>query len=92
MSTNKLNEKKIRTPYPRDGDTDHLRVDAGYTEDPEDNRKFLLKTAERTISIWESQLDALVLIARGTKEKTLTVYWQQLPNSKTIMPVIPMSE
>ena len=90
MSEGKLCDKKVRVPYPRDGDVDVIAFDAKYQQDPEDTRKFLLKTMERTISIFESQLDALVMIIKAApKGKAVRVYWAQQPNSKTIMPELP---
>lgn len=79
-------------PYPRDGDIDILRVDADYVIDAEDTRKFLLKTTERTISIFESQIDAIVGLSKQATGKTFKVYWEQSPNSKSVFPVTPAEE
>lgn len=88
----KLTDKQIRIPYPRDGDTDIFNRDAEFDRDPNDSRKFIVQTIERDLSIWESQLDEMVMLFRREKGNIVSVLWEQEENGKTVHATSPVDD
>lgn len=88
----KLTDKQPRIPYPRDGDTDKFRKDTEFDVDPSDARKFAVQAIGRTLSVWEGQLDELVMLFRREKGNTVSILWVQDENGKSVHATSPVDD